>query len=198
MSSEWTGPLLGFKRLIPERVDGELWLRSGSSSGEWPAFVSLIWPRPPDGLQAECPIELQAILHGVPALGCSCGIYATLEPLPWHGGEVPVLVRGWGRVALHTQGWRAERARIEAVLAFEGAWEAAAADVVSQAYGVPDLPWLEALALVDATRVFIEERLKPALPWVLWTSHPRDVAASIMRLIRPVASAPPDAGGGSS
>ena len=188
MTSEWAGPLYGFKLLTPERLDGDLWLRS---SIQWPqarllAPLSLIWPKPPDSLAAECQLDLQYVLpHGVPALACSCGIYAALRPLPWDGGKVPVLVRGWGKVALHTEGWRAERARIEAALVFGGAWEAAAAEIVSGAYGVPELDWREALELVEPTRLYME-LVEPTRLYILATG------------LTPGAAAPPDADGGSS
>ena len=185
MTSQWAGPLYGFKSLSPERVDlallgpmletwepgmrdGDLRLRSGIA---WPQGLTRRWPRPPGGLQAQCPIELQAIPHGVPGLGCSCGIYATLAPIQ-SPVEVPVLVRGWGRVALHTEGWRAEHARIEAVLFIEDMERLRAvvgpfgslgrlhpiSREAAEAYGVPLLHWSEASELVEPTRLYVESR----------------------------------------
>jgi hypothetical protein len=53
--------------------------------------------------------------HRAPDPGCNCGIYATLDldlavskvRSPQSAGVV-ALARGWGRVAIHEEGWRAE------------------------------------------------------------------------------------------
>ena len=53
--------------------------------------------------------------HRAPDPGCNCGIYATLDldlavskVQPPQSAGVVALVRGWGRVAIHEEGWRAE------------------------------------------------------------------------------------------
>ncbi|MDA8317049.1 MAG: hypothetical protein M0010_18045 [Actinomycetota bacterium] len=53
--------------------------------------------------------------HRAPDPGCDCGIYATLDldlalsKVRWpQSAGVVALVRGWGRVAIHEEGWRAE------------------------------------------------------------------------------------------
>jgi hypothetical protein len=55
---------------------------------------------------------------------CSCGLYATTDPVSFHkvlgdpGGDTDVIVCGvvgLGRVVIHQRGWRAEAARIVAI-----------------------------------------------------------------------------------
>ncbi len=55
--------------------------------------------------------------HRAPDPDCDCGIYATTDlelavsnARSTRGDGVVALVRGWGRVAIHSEGWRAEHA----------------------------------------------------------------------------------------
>jgi hypothetical protein len=84
-----------------------------------------------------------------PALGCSCGIYATnglRDPgAAWRSGphyahHVIGAVALWGRVVEHELGYRAQHARPVALLEGHGAGE------VAERYGVPLLSADEAVA----------------------------------------------------
>lgn len=52
-----------------------------------------------------------------PVGGCSCGIYAHHEQVGIsHSSGIIGVVRGWGSVRVHPDGWRAEKARIVALV----------------------------------------------------------------------------------
>ncbi len=110
-------PILGVKVLTPILVDGELRLKSSSLGGQL-GLTNLVWRKPPDGLVGDCPFgPVSGAVHGgVPGLGCTCGIYASLYQFVPSMADVAVLIRGWGRIVLHVDGWRAEHGRIEAVV----------------------------------------------------------------------------------
>lgn len=104
--------------------------------------------------------------HPAPAVGCDCGIYALHAPTFWYGTDrarpglsfgqlaavwgltpeevhVAGLVVGWGRVEVHTDGFRAEFARVAAIAVPDGPdrrRDAALARAIAAEYQVPAVP----------------------------------------------------------
>jgi hypothetical protein len=92
-------------------------------------YVPVFWDEPV--LHAECqasryhPAQKNAAHepHSAPHPDCSCGIYAYLEPdrefpmIDYRG--VTGIVTLWGNVEVHTDGMRAEHARVEALALYQ-------------------------------------------------------------------------------
>jgi hypothetical protein len=90
--------------------------------------------------------------HQIPGTTCACGVYAHLDPVfePAKGvteRRVSGVVLGWGRYVLGSSGWRAEYARIGALV--RPAEPALRLDVyrAAERYRVPILDRLESHAL---------------------------------------------------
>jgi len=77
--------------------------------------------------------------HLVPDPDCSCGFYAVTNDsdLPRNRG-IPAVVEGWGRVQMHRNGWRAQFARVTALVA-EGWRDGRRLRRVADRYGAPIL-----------------------------------------------------------
>lgn len=105
-------------------------------------------------------------LHPAPAKGCGCGLYAhyTLEDLSksvnWgdQSGTIVGAVSGWGRVVLHPDGWRAEKAHIIALFR-QG--PAAALDRAAAVYKVPVVAGPLELERLDHAAEAVQDAMKP-------------------------------------
>lgn len=94
------GAIFGWRVLDVGASEGAAILRSPMMETEWPRPVQ----------EARCPH------HHPPEPGCHCGIYALFSVRAawsglWHRTNrtsVVALVRGFGRVAMHSEGWRAQ------------------------------------------------------------------------------------------
>jgi hypothetical protein len=92
--------------------------------------------------------------RGIPESACSCGFYAMLQapidgvetPVTWplnpslSGGPISLVfgaVQGTGRVILGEYGWRAERARVDALYLPHWRRSSEPLETVADAYGVP-------------------------------------------------------------
>lgn len=74
-----------------------------------------------------------------PVDGCSCGIYAHHEDkLQGDTTGIWGVIRGWGNVRVHPDGWRAEKAELLAIFSANQTQELL--EKVSQRYDVPILP----------------------------------------------------------
>jgi len=142
-------------------IGGFRWWRV---SGRWltsPWRGDVRWER--DGNAASClgrrwllRWRPHGVLHarGIPESGCSCGFYAMLQaptdavemqsawPLnpSLSGGPISLVfgaVRGTGRVVLGEYGWRAERARVDALYLPPSRGASERFETVAETYGVP-------------------------------------------------------------
>jgi hypothetical protein len=81
--------------------------------------------------------------HDSPHQACQCGIYAYHTPGPrsWFGEAYwcEGVVSTWGRLVVHTDGFRAEHARVEALAVPDGL-ERRGAEHVQRAAGALDVP----------------------------------------------------------
>jgi hypothetical protein len=113
-------------------------------------FVPCRWEGPE--MHAECYDANRGLLRGVgwldephdsPHEACQCGIYAYHTPGPrsWFGEAYwcEGVVSAWGRLVVHGDGFRAERARVEAVAVPERVrpYGAAAVRAAAARLGVP-------------------------------------------------------------
>jgi hypothetical protein len=139
-------PLIGYREWDVLDELGSPRLLSLFRPTEWP------YERP---LRAQCLRHdrwewwLRESAHRVPGESCACGVYAHLEPEfePAKGiteRRVSGIVLGWGRYVLGTSGWRAEYARISALVRPED--PALRLDVyrAAERYDVPILNRLDA------------------------------------------------------
>jgi hypothetical protein len=84
--------------------------------------------------------------HDSPHEACQCGIYAYHTPGPhsWFGEAYwcEGVVSAWGRIVVHTDGFRAEHARVEALAVPDGLERLGAEQVQRAAahLGVPVIP----------------------------------------------------------
>jgi len=137
-------------------------------------------------------------MHQAPASGCGCGLYAHYDfasvPASMGArdreGVMIGAVAGWGRVILHPDGWRAERAR---VLAFFRQGPASALARSETLYGVPvvDGPW--ELPQVDAETV--PEHMRPAETAITNAAGRRAAPPIVAAWTGPVATGPPSGAG---
>ena len=133
-----TGALLGWRGWCVEAQ------RQGDGSTQGRLRAPVTWRWWPRGVtSAQC---LRHRDHVAPAPGCGCGIYAFNEPSPLveeiDEGRLsrPAaigLVRGWGRVALHDLGWRAQYVQVLSL--FVTAAHPDRIDEMSSYYEVPVL-----------------------------------------------------------
>jgi hypothetical protein len=115
--------------------------------------VSKVWKRGPN--IAVCLASPRC--EEAPASGCHCGFYALHHPTFWYGkggvtrgpfyGFGPLhkrfvsgLVAAWGRLEVHHDGFRAERAKVVAIALPNSKLDAVIARAVAQEYGVPTIP----------------------------------------------------------
>lgn len=99
------------------------------------------WPQRP----------VRAFHHAVPDESCQCGIYAFRRPAfeslnGASGPKVRGIVFGWGRYVLGTLGWRAQFARLVALLEVDRS--PAIVDDLAERYGVAVIPDLEHVRFV--------------------------------------------------
>jgi hypothetical protein len=85
--------------------------------------------------------------HDSPHPACQCGIYAYDSPgsKAYYGESwwCEGVISAWGRVVVHSTGWRAEHARVEALAVPEAGDSrlAAALDEIAARLEVPVVPW---------------------------------------------------------
>ena len=101
-------PIVGFRAWKPRFAHGSVRLTSMYKDAPWNAN------RP---TTASCDLRTE---HTAPALRCTCGLYAcyTLRDTALYVSEEDSVfgaVLGWGRVFLHADGWRAQRAQVLAL-----------------------------------------------------------------------------------
>ncbi len=123
------------------RVANTLWARMGGLL--WADAMLEPWPTGEE-YAASCPAMR---CHDVPGFGCKCGIHAwyDVESLvrEWYRPEdfrhVSGIVSARGGVVLHDLGWRAQYARVEAILADDVPDEDLPIPkrTIAEAYGVP-------------------------------------------------------------
>jgi len=137
-------PLVGYREWSLRRI--------GDPSPElFSLFHPTVWPsdRP---LTATClrplswPYRAGPGHRDVPDDSCECGIYAYLRPdfETLHGARGPKvrgIVVGWGRYVLGSSGWRAQHARLLALLEHPGHPEALRR--IATRFGVPVVASLE-------------------------------------------------------
>lgn len=95
------GELRGYRQF--DLVDGRLWPVVHSELGAWTAVTEAVCAREPG--------------HAAPVAGCTCGLYAMHRPgsATVSLGAANAVVAASGRVVLADRGFRAARARVEAV-----------------------------------------------------------------------------------
>lgn len=103
-------PIVGF-RSWSASLDGDLYpiLGPGAPGPDNPPPSYLAWNVEP--AWSACPHG-----HDQPAENCVCGLWANARIKPDHGGFVCGAIVGWGRVILHEDGFRAQYARLLALL----------------------------------------------------------------------------------
>ena len=123
------GEIVGRRSWTPRTVNGvvartlpNLRLGSVSDSGWWNVGVN----------EARC---LGRFKHRVPDRGCQCGLYAFYDGMLY--GGVEGLVTAWGDVELHPDGFRAEFARVAALVAPDPENRFTAEYRIAAFYGVP-------------------------------------------------------------
>ena len=100
------------------RVANTLWAKLGGLL--WADAMLEPWPV---GKEYEATCSLSSVPHEIPSELCRCGIWAWYNPellvTEWYAPEdyrhVSGIVSGAGVMWLHDFGWRAERARVEAI-----------------------------------------------------------------------------------
>jgi hypothetical protein len=120
--------------------------------------------------------------HEAPAPGCHCGLYALHAPTFWYGPDatraqggllgrhpasgcyVAGLVAAWGRMEVHADGFRAERARVVAIAIPDRKRDAAVARAVAAEYGVPTVPQAELERVAGEFGASVPNHLRPERP----------------------------------
>lgn len=105
---------------------------------------------------------------------CECGFYALhkLSEAQWYGDKIRGIVLGWGRMAVHNEGWRSQFVEIAALIYPQGASkkEKQEVDSLAKTYNVPTVPWDNAEDYAKEFGDYIPESLKPRN----WTEDERD------------------------
>ena len=123
-------PIYGLRTWSPVLVEGRERLAG--------TYEDVIWPPAGAWLEAEC---RRAGDHAAPAPGCDCGAHgwhprrATARRVLSTRGVLPGVIEAEGVVELHTEGFRAERARPHALFAAPGRNRSRIARVASE-YGI--------------------------------------------------------------
>jgi len=126
--------------LVPGRVYGlRTWVVTADERLAAP-YQGTVWPAGGEPVVAAC----AEVGHAAPAAGCRCGVYAW-HPTPRAAKrvlqcrfEVPGIVEAWGAVDVHADGFRAERARVHALVAHPDRHPARVRRLAT-AYGAPVL-----------------------------------------------------------
>jgi hypothetical protein len=119
-----------------------------------------------------------------PGSDCECGLYALHDPsdlwygrkdknlwsslmVTWGGGADPLvsgIVVAWGKVEVHHEGFRAERARVVALALPEGKRNAAVVRAAASEYGVPCVPIDDLPRIAAEFGVTVPAGMRPPKP----------------------------------
>jgi hypothetical protein len=147
---------------------------------QWAIRDGLLWPVgsygrdawEPGPQRAYCARSTHINGHSVPdpcipvvSPWCECGFYAlhSLSEAHWGGDNIRGIVLGWGRMAMHNQGWRAQFVELVALIypqhATKGDKEVV--DSLAKAYGVPTVEWERAESYAKEFGDYCPNSLKP-------------------------------------
>lgn len=108
---------------------------------------------------------------------CECGFYALhkLSEAQWYGDKMRGIVLGWGRMAIHNEGWRSQFVEVAALIYPHKAnkREKEEVDRIANVYHVATVPWDNAEDYAKEFGDYIPESLKPRS----WTEEERDIDA---------------------
>jgi hypothetical protein len=104
--------------------------------------------------------------HDSPHPDCQCGVYAYDRPglRTYWGEEVwwcEGVISAWGRVVVHSDGWRAEHARVEALAVSDDARLAAVLEGIAGRLGVPLVERDELPGVAEAAGGLVPASLRP-------------------------------------
>lgn len=112
---------------------------------------------------------------------CECGFYAlhALSDAHWGGDDLRGIVLGWGRMAIHNEGWRAQFVELAALIYPRRATqqEKEDVDIIAQGYNVPTVEWERAEYYAKEFGDYCPESLKPRS----WTKDELEADAEMER-----------------